>query len=238
MVPKELINIEIEFALRAMELEPTTLESALYNYTAFYGMLFVPSSKRDPNHLDWLEYLAYIKGKDIKEATDNYYQENLKKRGASTKIIFNGKPCFVYHIEGDQAFLHFNNNEGAKPSPLSQERIGQRMEELGKLFLDIKENHQEVRTVICNSWLVNIPAFMLLFPKEFNENKEILKNDFGSFNIWGQFLGSNGKVKDDMVINFRNKVRESNSYNELINSFKYYTIKTKAPIDVFYDFYL
>ncbi len=239
MLSKELIDLEIDFAVKASELESLPLSEALLKYTSLYGALFVPAPeypKKDPQQEIWQNYLAYIKGKDLKQSTYDFYIKRTKERDRYTeKVEYSGKPCFIYNLDGENMFLHFNNNDGSAPGPLSKASIHQRLEELKNIFSDIKDKHPAVKTVNGYSWLYNIEAYTRLFPKDYLRNKIEVRDDFG-FNIYGQFLDSAENVKTDMAKEFLSKVEKANTIIELRNAFRFYPIKVSAPIEIFsYD---
>lgn len=172
MLPKELINIEIDFALRVAELKP----------------------------------------------------------------IYNDKPCFIYDIQGDTVFLHFNNNEGAEPGPLSKQSMPARLHELKNIFSDLHANHPEIKTVSGYSWLYNLESYKRLFPQPFTQNPTKITDDFG-YNIFGQFLNSAHQIKQDAKKNFLKNVKNAKTYNEVIQAFEFHPLKVQAPMEVFGRFY-
>ena len=142
---KELLGIEIDFAWKSSKLLNISIKKSLFKYTGIYGALFVPSYYEDEKQEIWLNYLSYIKGKDLKHSTYEFYINRTKERDRyKEKITYSGKACFIYHTENNGAYLYFNNNEGAEPGPLSRVNIPIRLEELKGIALDLKENHPEV----------------------------------------------------------------------------------------------
>ena len=240
MLSKDLLDIEIDFAKRAFELEPLPLEVALLKYTSLYGALFVPAPnypEKDPKQEIWVNYLKSIRGKDVKEASYQFYIDRTKERNRYTEIHeYSGKSCFIYNIDDDKVYLHFNNNEGAEPGPLSKASIPSRLLELKNIFQDLYDNHPEATTVNGYSWLYNIAAYTRLFPPQFIENKTEVRDDFG-FNIYGQFLNSSEEVKQDLSSEFLQNIQNAKTYEELINAFPFYPIRVSAPVGVFYYFY-
>lgn len=236
MIPKELIELEIDFAQRVSELKPTTIEDALLYYTGLYGALFVPTPNKDPKHELWITFLDSLKGKDLKSAVYDFYVKRTKERDRYyEKKVYSGKPCFIYHTEGENAYLHFNNNEGAEPGPLSKSSMPKRIRELKNIFQEIHDKHPEIKNVCGYSWLYNIPAYTRLFPPEFVDSGIKAKDDFG-FNIFGQFLDSSENLKMELVQEFLNNINQAITFEQLIDSFRYYPIRTSASIDIFYAF--
>ncbi len=133
--------------------------------------------------------------------------------------------------------MHFNNNEGSDPGPLSHEKIQLRLDELVNIFKDIKTQHLEVKDALCYSWLNNRPSFKRLFPSEFQQNKKIVKNDFKSLDIWGQFLDSSYVLRANETSEFLNKVKDPRNIKELRNSFQFYPVLNHCNITAFYTFY-
>lgn len=241
MLPIEFFDIQIKFAKKVSEVSCTPIQNALLNYTFLYRNFFVPSSRFIKTKKVWQDFLSEIKEVDSKDLTNAAYEFSKKRmvqRNMLDRPLYSGKPCFIYELKDTDVYLHFNNNEGASPGPLSKEKVAERTEELTDIFRGLKETHPEVRQVICYSWLVNLPAFMRLFPKEFGEHKKIVRNDFRSLDIWGQFLDSSYEMKTEMVEKFMLKLNAATSLRDLKNIFDLYPVKAKAPIEYFYSFYL
>lgn len=237
MYKQDLFNLEIEFAEQAAKLEPTSIDNALLKYTSFYGALFVPSQEKDPNQELWLSFLNYIKGGDLKTSAYEFYINRTKERGRyAEKKEYSGKPCFIHMVIHDQAYFHFNNNEGAEPGPLSKVSMPVRIQEIKDILKTIHEKNPEVTTMNGYSWLYNIPSYARLFPPAFIESGVQVKDDF-SFNIYGQFLNSSDEIKSDVANQFLENVHNSTTYDQLINAFPLYPIKVSAPIEVFDEFY-
>lgn len=234
MLPKKLFDIQIEFAKKFSELTNQTLEKALITHTALYRIFFVPSATFDETQLIWTTYLSLIKGRDIFEATYDYYKHTLIQRKVIDREKYNRKPCFIYEIKDDSIQLHFNNNEGSDPGPLSSERKINRVRELKDIFIEIKHKHPEIKTVTGSSWLYNLETYKRLFPAEYVLSARLAPNEFQSLDIWGQFLDSNFDIKNDFASNFLQNVRAAQNTKDLYASFYFQTLATKAEIRYFF----
>lgn len=240
--PKEIYDISIDFAKRVSELKPTSFEQALIEYTPIPSALFVPAPefpKKDPTQPLWLEYLAYIQNKEIKDATYKFIgiQAEIREKNRPTKPKDETpKPCFFFYPTDDSAQVHFNNNEGPEPGPLSKERVSARLVELKEDVNKLHTEHPEVKTICGYSWLYNINAYKRLFPIEFTQTAKIDYSDF-AWNVYGQFLNSNKELKVDMIKDFKEKMDASKTFDELMNSIEFPPLRVSAPIGVFLNFY-
>lgn len=96
----------------------------------------------------------------------------------SEKTYLGDAPSLSYHIEGQDAYIHFNNNDTSGYSPLSKERFATRKQELRIIVQDIIKNHHQVKFINGDSWLYNIEAYKRLFPQKFANTFEDLTKTF------------------------------------------------------------
>jgi hypothetical protein len=240
MLPIEFFDIQIKFAKKVSDLSGLPIQDSLLRYTFLFRNFFVPSSKLIKTNKVWEDFLSEIKTVSYENITKIAYEFSKKRmleRKMFDRSLYTGKPCFLYELKDTEVYLHFNNNEGSMPGPLSKERIFERTKELQDIFKEIKDIHPEVKTVNCYSWLVNLPSFMRLFPVEFGRNKNIVKNDFKSLDIWGQFLDSGYQMKTEMVDRFLSKLNTATDISESKGIFDFYPVKINAPIELLLNYY-
>jgi len=240
MLPKGFFDVQVTFALKVAELSNIHIEDALLNYTFFYRNFFVPSKRFIKTKKEWKDFLQELKDNDYKNITEiayKYSEKRMKARNSFEIPLYSGNPCFISEIQGSNVYLHFNNNEGSNPGPLSHERINQRLAELTNIFSSIKTQHPEVTSIYCYSWLNNLPSFTRLFPNEFGKNSLVVRNDFRSLDIWGQFLDSGYNLKQVETREFLRKVGGAKSVKELKSSFQLYPIIAHCDVDNFYTLY-
>jgi hypothetical protein len=229
MLPKELIDLEIDFAIKAAELNKESYDQALFKYTNLYGALFIASPERDENHPDWLKFLESTNRNSVYDYYVDIY--NMRQK-PSEKTYLGDAPSITYHNEGKNAYLHFNNNDTSGYSPLAKERMATRKQELRRIIQDIKQNYSEVKFINGDSWLYNIEAYKRLFPQKFIESG-VIHNDFSKLTVWGQFLDRNENIRKAMAEKFARKIKFANTFDELVKSFPYLPIKTRVTLEVF-----
>ena len=135
--------------------------------------------------------------------------------------------------------IHFGNYEHDHIGPLSAAKAGKRRHELKKMFAYVKETYPLAREVRGVSWLYNREAYRRLFPPEYFDSREIQETSphFQGSSRWGQFLDHRGGVRPALRERFRRNL-EHMDIDKLWEVFPLPTFRLRAPIKLFYDYYL
>ena len=155
--------------------------------------------------------------------------------------------CFSYTYQEPQVHMHFTNAEFGLTGPLVKEKIEQRKKEITDMMNEVKRNYPDATEVVGDSWLYNFPSYTRLYPPDYTAHPE-LDEDPGSWKqgtkIWGQFLSSDYKLKQDMADQFLSNIQKlprglspQDFSKVLLTLLPYPPLKVHASIDKFYDFY-
>lgn len=197
----------------------------------------------NPENPVWKAYLAQISRGSILDRTYKVYMQNnpggLRGRAETerhTERVRIG--CFEAEIKKEGVVkLHFYNKDNSGDGPLSKNRMAVRREEISQIFRVLKSKHPELMTVLASSWLLGIPAVARLLPASFMGNvKPLDPPGFQSAGIWGQFLDSEGRVKNDLANQLVSKLPEVDG-NHLADAFPLKAMEASAPIEDFYKEY-
>lgn len=235
---KEFLDLQIYFAKKASAVLKIPLCESLFLYTSLPIRFGVPFYDLRETNTIWQEFLAIFIADANPSVEDLAFAFHQKKMTNQPPM----RPqfgCFSYDsLDTEKGVrIHFANNDNPEPGVLSRERISQRQAELKEMFTEIKHQHPDFTFVVSSSWLYNIEAFKRLFPHEFVSSPEPKKNDYHSLGLWGQFINKYGRVKNDLVRDFRNKVERSTSISDLENAFPLGDLKVKSDISYFYTLY-
>lgn len=235
---KDYFDLQLKFANKIAQLTDTELSEVLLAYTSFYKSFNIPGWNFQVQNPSWQKYINMLKASgNTADVTYKFYLDSLK----DTPINKNQFGCFSYEVdsdeEGDYVQIHFKNADDPVPGALSKERVSTRIDELTKMFTDIKENHPNVNRVFGFSWLYNLDAYKRLFPANFTHKAKKITDWFKSTALWGQFLDSAGEVKPDLATKFISSIRQAQSLPELLASFPYSMLEPEGKTSDFYRFY-
>ncbi len=225
-------NVQIRFAQQVARVSNISFEDALLYYTPiplhFMGRPF------QPTHPLWQEYL-----KGLGLATDKARWTYLfcgSHRGSDPQSPYG---CFRYHYQENEQLIriHFINEDTSGLGPLSKARMPARVEELTKMFKDIKKQHPAAQKVRGRSWLYNIEAYKRLFPANYSQSTRVIDDDFCGLVLWGQFLQRDGEIHKKLADTFISQCRQKHTLKELIACFPYPVLEPEGSISSFYDFY-
>lgn len=148
--------------------------------------------------------------------------------------------CFAheYHAEEQAIRLHFAGTlDRSGYGPLTSLRKEARIAELRSLFHYIKDQHPEAQSVHGGSWLYNRKEYTRLFPTEFGLSAQADRPHLIARGLWGQFLRHNGRMNEQMTALFRERLSQLHDVASYPHCFPYQAMLTKAPIELFYQFY-
>lgn len=116
--------------------------------------------------------------------------------------------CWLYriHLEyTDRIDLHINNAY-APQSPLS-ERWPDFARSLLRLVRHVQQEHPQITTVACGSWLNDVPPFQKLFPPVWLESAQTVQPLDYTQGHWGQFKTRGGEFHVRNAAYFRDNGR-------------------------------
>lgn len=184
-------------------------------------------------------------------AYDTYMEWNgfLDPEKAARTIPYHNKNrygCFshTYDDSSKTAFIHFVNAEHGSAGPLAKENMPHREHEMRDVLLNIKRSHPDVEKMMNRSWLLNLEAYRRLYPQQYIDNREVTEEArlwrLGT-TIWGQFLDSELKVKQDLAEILLERARtiaiSKDAPTGLLEAPLMKPMRVEGPIELFYDKY-
>jgi len=244
VLPREFFIFQFRCATKIAEKTGEPLETVIHKYTPFLRQEM------------WEERESYDSATfgplpTMEKIVDNAY-ENYKKIVKDEPVPYHdgrrfGCFAFDYDEKSKTIFIHFSNAEFGQIGPLDKTKIEQRKIEMGDMLKSIRQDYPESKVVQGASWLYNMEAYRRLFPSEYSAGRKIDEN-VGSWKIgtkiWGQFLDSNYRLKQEVVDQFLSRIEEipqgiepDKFSGELLSALPNPPLKVHAPIDKFYQFY-
>jgi hypothetical protein len=232
---KAFFELQLEFAETVSALSGLPLARTVLEYTNFY-IRFGLGRDFDPTHPGWQEYLAGLRDvKDRQEWTYRFYGTRPDPPPPGVVATFG---CFSYAWLGsDRIRLHFHDAERDGLSPLGRERRDRRLADLAALFASLKRAARKPIRVVGASWLYNITAYRRLFPESYLATAHVVQHRFRHMPLWGQFVNRYGEVRANVVCQFRDRLRQHSSPQDLDCCFPFQVLSLEAPVVEFYDFY-
>ncbi len=234
--PRRFFEINLRFARKVAEISGQPLDSALLHYTNLYIRFGLGWDLSITNPI-WQEYLDGLhQAEDAIEWTYRFY---LKRQ---LQVVFEARQvpygCFSYTVlDGCRIRLHFHNNEPPEQSPLSRERMSERLAELQCMFACIRQEVSAPTTVIGASWLYNLQAYRRLFPPVYLATAQVGGHDFPYLPLWGQFVDHGGHIKGDLVAQFLIRLDRQRDLTGIEYCFPFQVLHLESAIQEFYQFY-
>jgi hypothetical protein len=234
--PQRFFDINLCFAQRVAEISEQSLDSALLHYTNLYIRFGLGWDLSAATPI-WQEYLDGLP--QVEDRVEWTYQFYLKRQKLAVSQAFDWPfGCFSYTVLGDSRIrLHFHNNEPAEISPLSRDRMGERLAELKSMFAYIKQEVSTPATVIGASWLYNLEAYRRLFPPAYLATAQAGGHDFPYLPLWGQFIDHRGCIKEELVAGFLERLDQQHSLTCIEQCFPFQVLHVESAIQEFYQFY-
>ena len=235
MYAKAFFKLQLEFAETVSALTGLPLAHTLLDYTNFY-IRFGLGRDFDPTHPRWQQYLAGLRDeKDRQEWTYRFYSTHPDPPPPGVVATFG---CFSYAwLSSARIRLHFHDAERNGLSPLSRERRDQRLADLASLFASLKHSVPDSVRVVGASWLYNITAYRRLFPESYLATAHVAQHRFRHMPLWGQFVNRYGEVRENTACEFRDRLRQQSSLQDLDCCFPFQVLSLETPVVKFYDFY-
>jgi hypothetical protein len=244
---KEYFKLQFDFARAVSDKTGIPFEKALFSYTSLPG-IFGCGLRGDDSHPAWQEYLDERRNDqstDPLTATYNYYR----------RIFIENKPisdspygCFSFEPPNDDGILriHFSNAADAQESPLSDEGLKNRRDELQRMFQHIHDTYGAQKDgkaihVKGGSWLYSLESYRSLFPSTYAKDPSQLvkltpNHGFRGFQRWGQFIDKDRKTRPDAAQKLFENLKKVDA-NHIGDAFPLPSYRAEAPIQDFYDFY-
>ncbi len=135
--------------------------------------------------------------------------------------------------------IHFSNRDSADDiGPLSRAKTPRRLDELKTMFAFVGETWPETRAVHGASWLYNLEAYRRLFPPAYGQSRRRPSGPVGlsGTSSWGQFLDHREAIKPEPRDAFLRNI-ETIDIEAPWRAFPLPALRTRAPIELFYDLY-
>jgi len=234
--PKEFFEISLCFAWKVSEIIQEPIESTLLSFTNLY-IRFGIGRDFDADNPIWQEYLEGMQqAEDAAEWTYRFYLKRQQQTFPELRTFPFG--CFSYTIaDGNRIRLHFHNNEPSERSPLEHGLRNKRLSELKSMFVAIKHDIANPTSVIGTSWLYNLQAYRRLFPPTYLATAQVGSNDFPYLPLWGQFIDYSGRVKENLVVQFLQRLDKQQHLDDIEKSFPFQVLHLESSIQEFYQFY-
>jgi hypothetical protein len=234
--PRRFFEINLLFARKVAEVSGQPLASALLHYTNLYIRFGLGWNLSATNPI-WQEYLDGLhQVEDKAEWTYRFYLKQQQQIASESLHLAFG--CFSYTVvDGYRIRLHFHNNEPPEHSPLSKDRMSQRLAELKSMFAHIKQDVNTPTNVIGASWLYNLEAYRRLFPPAYLATAQAGGDDFPYLPLWGQFIDHRGHIKEDLVAQFLECLDQQHDLAGLRKCFPFQVLHLESSIQEFYQFY-
>lgn len=234
--PKELFELIVKYAERYSEITNLPLLEVIRDVTPIYFFIGNYSWDYNPKSDYWGEYVQRIANGE-KADTLAYLMHLKNNKRLSKESEWFG--CFRYkYVEDTKTIkIHFRNYDHSGMGPLSINNKQIRLEELKRMFIEIKMQHPETRYVQGSSWLYNYESYRRLFPNTYTRNMQSVLPKTQYMVIWGQFLNSEWVVIKEMKDMFLEKIAIASSIDELHLSFKYQNKTPRGDITDFYSLY-
>ena len=237
--PKGFFDVQLTFARKVAEITQQSFENAVLRYTAMYRILGLDWSA-DPTHPLWQKYVQILQ-QDSKKGAEQTYQFYYAMSGSIPHM--SEQPhwgCFAYDYLPDEhrIAIHFSNQDFTEYGALSHQRVDVRKSELKVMFTAIRQEHSDAEIVTGGSWLYNLEAYKRLFPAEYGQSAKVPKHmPYLGRGLWYQFLNSEWQVNEHTARVFLQRIEQATNMEQCAQSFLYQVLFTKAPIELFYQFY-
>lgn len=227
-----ILDLQIRFAEAVARKTGRPLAEVLLEDTSLFRR-FGFGKRLRPDHPKWQAYVKGIGSVPLLDWTYAFYAAREKKKGEDLEPMFG---CFSYSYKEPTVSIHFDNADKSGSSPLSEERMEARHQELKKMFAYIKAHAPEAQFVRGESWLYNLERYRRLFPPAYGASLESAPVSFRSNSVWGQFLDRSGRVREEMAQGFLKRVLEAQP-TEIAGCLPYPVLTTQVDIKEFYRFF-
>jgi hypothetical protein len=245
-LPFEYFSLQFAFAKRAVDISGIPLEQALMEFTSFWRRVHNPlvlkTNKTEwsfnPATLQWRELCDRMHNEPADGIAYDLYLKNDNSTEAGKQYFGCFRYDFIPNLNDDGVIkIHFKNRDRSVEGPLSRERQEARRQDLKSMFVSIRKNHPEAKTVEGGSWLYNLKSYQRLFPETFTSNMKIEDIPFPrSSGIWGQFINSDGQINEKMKYAFLHKTDAAKSAKELLQCFEFRILFPRTGIGDFYSY--
>jgi hypothetical protein len=147
--------------------------------------------------------------------------------------------CFKYDPPNaaGEVRIHFTNRDSDDVSPLAAGKLSRRLDDLQRMFADLRARHPGTSEIRGGSWLYNTEAYRRLFPPAYGRSRRVAEPvRLNGTSSWGQFLDHREAVKPAARDAFLANLVDLDPLAPW-RVFPLRALKTRAPIKLFYAFY-
>jgi hypothetical protein len=238
---RDYFSLQLRLAEVISEKIASPLAEVVLQYTNFFrrfGLGHQPDAMHSP---EWQRYADTLNTLQTHEERVRWTQEFFRQ--SAPESLPPGQRRFgCFSVDPadkeDVVRIHFGNYENDDIGPLSHAKIDKRKQELKTMFTYIKKVYPRAKEVQGGSWLYNLEAYRRLFPPEYGDSREVLKEGsrLQGSSRWGQFLDHKGGVKPELREQFLENLKYLDM-NRLWEVFPLPTFRAHAPIQAFYEYY-
>ena len=239
---RDYFDLQLRFAQAISEIGSLALTETVTQYTNFHRRFGLGRIGDGPESPAWRRYVDHLRGLETHDQrvqwTQTFFLESPQERSLPNRHHFGCFACDPLYEEGFIR-IHFTNedqNDGA--GPLHRGKIERRKRELREMFRFVQATYPAAQSVRGGSWLYNIQAYQRLFPRAYSDSRVIATTGlrFDGNSSWGQFLDYREQIKPELRDVFLQNLK-SLDMTQLWHAFPLPTLRTEAPIEVFYAFY-
>lgn len=235
---KDFFALQYEAAKIVSEKLHIPLGDTLFTNTVLFKRFGLKGDESNPEWVNFLKGLSSHQDDPISYIYD-FYQQSPRPMPEASGQRFG---CFGFDPADEKGAIqiHFRNEDRDSTSPLSNEKIEKRKQELKAMFTHIKQTYPDATTVRGGSWLYNLEAYRRLFPLSFGDSRRPFEYSGRTrgLHYWGQFLDRRGQIKPDLAKKLLDNLQLQNlDMNHIGTSFPLPPLLTEAPIKDFYEFY-
>lgn len=238
LVSKEQLDLRVQFAQAIAAQNGEPFVEALLKYTDMHQRLCGRRPHGMPD-AGWINYAAAVRSlpaEALLDATFDFAQHFPPQRDWIPAKNY-GAFSYGYDDAAAKVLMSFAVSfpeVDLSKRVLGEEQTAARLEDLGRMFADIKHEHPDAKTVEGISWLYNLKAYCDLFPPSYNASKKVFSRDFNGLLRWGQFIDKNGKVNEERKTQFLENIQHLD-INDLAKAFPLPTWHCETSIEDFYN---
>lgn len=235
---RPFFELQLRFARALAERTGRPLDEVALQFTNLHRRFGLGTHDEAAPRAEWAAYAEGLRAaRTPVEALDWSEAVFLRSPEEVDKAAVFG--CFTYdppNAEGEVR-IHFTNRDADGVSPLAAGKRSRRLEDLARMFADVRARHPATTFVRGGSWLYNTEAYRRLFPPAYGESRRVLERvRLNGTSSWGQFLDHREEIKpaarDAFVANLARLDPEAPWA-----AFPLRALSVRAPIGLFYAHY-
>jgi len=233
---QDLFDLSIKFAEQMVRITGQSLSRCLLDYTPLYRRLGFGVDWNE-NSPQWQDFVRALEHADAPADTAVLFYKKSREIGEENQETRIGCFSCTYEEKEQTIHLHFANTDKSGKSPLSEERLPVRREELKRLFTEIQRLHPEAAKVRGSSWMQNLQSYRRLYPLQYRASAQTSRGGFNGMGVWGQFIDKDRTFRQEMAQTFLDKVSAARNKEEAEEAFPYKRKNVECAIEYFYRYY-